>query len=160
HGWPVHIWLALAQGDDQEAGIPSGQVTDADMLGAALSRDARVNFHIAHRSVIGINVLRGPLVPWQRDMLRSGLDLEASWVVDARSGAGWRGGRAQPFTEWPAAINLSGRPVLAVDTPSGLDCDEGEPMGQTVRAAHTATFVAWKKGFVQPAAKPWLGEVH
>jgi NAD(P)H-hydrate epimerase len=50
--------------------------------------------------------------------------------------------------------------VLAVDIPSGLDCDTGQPLGPTVRADHTATFVALKKGFADPAAREWLGQVH
>jgi NAD(P)H-hydrate epimerase len=50
--------------------------------------------------------------------------------------------------------------VLAVDIPSGLDCDTGRPLGPTVRAHHTATFVAQKKGFAEPAAREWLGRVH
>jgi len=29
-----------------------------------------------------------------------------------------------------------------------------------VRATHTATFVAHKKGFLNPAARQWTGEVH
>jgi NAD(P)H-hydrate epimerase len=50
--------------------------------------------------------------------------------------------------------------VLAVDIPSGLDCDTGAPLGPTVRAHHTVTFVAQKKGFVNPAAREWVGTVH
>ena len=46
------------------------------------------------------------------------------------------------------------RRVLAVDIPSGLDCDTGEPFGPAVRADHTVTFVAQKKGFANPAAQP------
>jgi NAD(P)H-hydrate epimerase len=65
-----------------------------------------------------------------------------------------------PFEEVVGAINASGRPVLSVDIPSGLDCDTGEPLGPTIRATHTATFVAHKKGFQNSKAKPFLGEVH
>jgi NAD(P)H-hydrate epimerase len=50
--------------------------------------------------------------------------------------------------------------VLAVDIPSGLDCDTGQPLGPTIRAAHTVTFVAAKKGFATPMALEWLGQVH
>ena len=42
----------------------------------------------------------------------------------------------------------------------GGDCDTGEPLGPTVRATHTATFVAPKKGFLNPASQVWTGEVH
>ena len=51
-------------------------------------------------------------------------------------------------------------PVVAVDLPSGLDCDTGQPARHTVRADHTCTFVAMKIGFTQPAAKPFVGQVH
>ena len=50
--------------------------------------------------------------------------------------------------------------MLAVDIPSGLDCDTGRPLGPTVRAEHTATMAALKKGFMEPAAREWLGQVH
>ena len=42
----------------------------------------------------------------------------------------------------------------------GPRCDTGEPLGPTVRALHTATFAAAKKGFAQPEAAAWLGQVH
>ena len=57
-------------------------------------------------------------------------------------------------------MNASTNPVLAVDIPSGLDCDTGEALGAAVRARHTATFVACKKGFLNPASRAWTGEVH
>ena len=47
----------------------------------------------------------------------------------------------------------------AVDIPSGLDCDTGEPLGPTIRATHTATFVALKKGFLNQPSRGW-GSPH
>ena len=41
-----------------------------------------------------------------------------------------------------------------------MDCDTGAAAGACVRADVTATFVARKIGFDQPAAAQWLGEVH
>lgn len=49
--------------------------------------------------------------------------------------------------------------VLAIDVPSGLDCDTGEPLGECVRATRTITFVAPKIGFSNPNARTYLGEV-
>ena len=43
---------------------------------------------------------------------------------------------------------------------SGLDADTGQILGAAIRAEHTATLVALKKGFAHPAAQPWLGKVH
>ena len=57
-------------------------------------------------------------------------------------------------------INNSGVPVLAVDLPSGLDCDTGQPLGVCVRATHTATFVSRKLGFDAPGADQFTGQVH
>ena len=50
--------------------------------------------------------------------------------------------------------------MLAVDIPSGLDGDTGRPLGATVRAEHTGTFLALKAGFVQPESREWTGAVH
>jgi NAD(P)H-hydrate epimerase len=53
----------------------------------------------------------------------------------------------------------TGRLVVAVDVPSGLDCDTGEPSNATIRADWTITFVARKSGFSRPAAAPFVGRV-
>ena len=49
--------------------------------------------------------------------------------------------------------------VIALDLPSGLDCDTGEPAQDAVHADLTITFVAPKLGFDNPAAKPYLGQI-
>ena len=56
-------------------------------------------------------------------------------------------------------INDSGRPVLAVDVPSGLDCDSGEPLGSAVIATRTVTFVAFKPAMNVAAARKHFGQV-
>jgi NAD(P)H-hydrate epimerase len=84
----------------------------------------------------------------------------ADWVVDALFGSGLRGPVPAPFDRIIAAINAAPGRVLAVDVPSGLDSDTGRPAGPTVRAHHTATVAAPKKGFLEPTAAEWLGQVH
>jgi NAD(P)H-hydrate epimerase len=84
----------------------------------------------------------------------------AGWIVDALFGTGLSGPIAAPFDRVIAAINASGAHVLAVDIPSGLDCDAGEPLGLTVQADHTVTFVTAKAGFAKSAAAEWLGALH
>lgn len=85
---------------------------------------------------------------------------QADWIVDALYGTGLQGPVRSPMDRVIAAINNAGKQVLAVDIPSGLDADTGTPLGTAVRARHTATFVAVKKGFANSAALAWLGEVH
>ena len=57
-------------------------------------------------------------------------------------------------------MNGAGARRLAVDLPSGLDCDTGTPSDPTIQAHHTCTFVAPKIGFANPAAAECLGQVH
>ena len=56
-------------------------------------------------------------------------------------------------------INKSDKPVIAVDIPSGLDADTGEPLGTVVKATRTVTFALPKKGFANPEAKTFTGEL-
>jgi len=58
------------------------------------------------------------------------------------------------------AMNACGAPILALDVPSGLDCDTGEPLGPCVRASVTVTFVAEKTGFANPASRAFTGEIR
>jgi NAD(P)H-hydrate epimerase len=122
-----------------------------------LAGDAAINYHIIARLGLPVAVYAGPQV--DADKLRRELAL-AEWVVDALFGTGLTGPVRAPFDAVIDAINAASARVLAIDIPSGLDCDTGEPLGPTVRAKHTITFVAQKKGFANPAAQPWLGQVH
>lgn len=121
-----------------------------------LTGDAAVNYHVIARAGLKIDVRCDAS---DTEALRREL-AGRDWVVDALFGTGLKGPVRPPFDGIISAINDSGARVLAVDIPSGLDCDTGQPLGATVKALHTATFVALKKGFLEPAAKPWLGQVH
>lgn len=82
-------------------------------------------------------------------------------VVDALFGTGLQGLLRDDYRVLVEAINALSAPVLAVDIPSGLDCDAGRPLGAAVRADWTVTFVAVKKGFVAcPDAAQYTGQVH
>lgn len=111
---------------------------------AQLPPDAAINYAIARRC--------GLLAPWP--------DGFRGWIVDALFGTGLSRPLGPPYDTLIAAINASGNPVFAVDIPSGLDCDRGEPLSVAVQAHYTATFVALKRGFTRPAAAQWLGQVE
>jgi NAD(P)H-hydrate epimerase len=83
----------------------------------------------------------------------------ADWIVDALLGTGAVGNPRTPITSVIENLNASSARKLAVDLPSGLDCDTGIPGTPTFRADHTCTFVAPKVGFANPAAKEYLGTV-
>jgi NAD(P)H-hydrate epimerase len=119
---------------------------------AKLRGDALANYRILERS--GVQIRQCPdglVIPVLR---------EPDWIVDALLGTGAQGEPRPAMARAIAAINASQARVLAVDLPSGLDCDSGQPASHTVRASETCTFVAWKRGFSNPAARAYLGVVH
>lgn len=61
-------------------------------------------------------------------------------IVDALLGIGAQREVHGPVREAIHAINRSGVPVIAVDVPSGIDCDTGEELGDSVWALRTVTF--------------------
>ncbi len=81
-------------------------------------------------------------------------------VVDALLGTGVSGEVREPFRSAIEAINAQQAPVLAVDVPSGLDCDTGEPLGVAVRADRTVTFAVAKAGFTRSGAEAYTGPVE
>ena len=85
---------------------------------------------------------------------------KADWIVDALFGTGLTGPVRAPLDRVIELINASHKRVLAVDIPSGLDCDTGEPLGSAIRAEHTVTFIAPKIGFRNLAAAALTGKVH
>jgi NAD(P)H-hydrate epimerase len=82
------------------------------------------------------------------------------WLIDAVFGTGLQGVVQQPFSDILKQINESGAEIVSLDIPSGLDCDTGRPLGISVKADHTITFVGYKQGFLNPEAQPYLGQVH
>ncbi|HQY87830.1 MAG TPA: NAD(P)H-hydrate epimerase [Tepidisphaeraceae bacterium] len=87
-------------------------------------------------------------------------EIEAGAVqIDALLGTGASREVSGKIADAIACINGAALPVVAIDVPSGLDCDLGEPLGSAVRASVTITFVAPKVGFANPNATRYLGEV-
>jgi NAD(P)H-hydrate epimerase len=84
---------------------------------------------------------------------------DCALVVDAIGGTGVTGPLRDSQAIAVEQINSARRPVLAIDIPTGLDCDTGLPTGPCVRADVTVTFVAPKKGFAVPGADEFTGMV-
>ena len=70
----------------------------------------------------------------------------ADVIVDALLGTGLTSAVRAELVEAIEAINACGRPVFALDLPSGLNADNGAVMGAAVRADCTISFVALKTG--------------
>jgi len=84
---------------------------------------------------------------------------EGEVVVDALLGTGLHGEVRPEYAAAIRAINTCGRPVFALDVPSGLDSDAGVPLGETVRADSTVTFVGLKTGLLVGEGPEYTGTV-
>ncbi|TWT31560.1 Bifunctional NAD(P)H-hydrate repair enzyme Nnr [Blastopirellula retiformator] len=120
-----------------------------------ITGDAAVQLNIVQKAGLPLEIIPADVTDKTLDRLL----IDADWVVDALLGTGMQGDPRPPLDRIIQAINRSSAKRLAVDLPSGLDCDQGTPGDPTVDATVTATFVAPKKGFAAESAKPWLGEV-
>ena len=84
---------------------------------------------------------------------------EYNVIVDAIFGTGLRGEVREPVRTLIAKINDADMPVVSVDIPSGLSCDDGVVLGAAVKATKTVTFVAAKTGFFQECGQDYIGEL-
>lgn len=84
---------------------------------------------------------------------------DARLIVDAIFGTGLTKWPRDPFGVLADQINDSGVNVVAIDIPSGLDCDSGKPFGSCIVATETITFAAMKLGFANPESSRWSGRV-
>ena len=81
-------------------------------------------------------------------------------IVDAVGGTGIKGALRGDLAVAVEQINAAGKPVIAIDIPTGLDCDSGLPTKPTVKADLTVTMLARKKGFDAPESAEFTGEVR
>ena len=81
-------------------------------------------------------------------------------VCDALLGTGLDREPAGAYGEVIEAVNRAGRPVLAVDIPSGLQADTGVAPGRAVRADLTVTFIGNKRGLFTADGPDCAGAVH
>jgi NAD(P)H-hydrate epimerase len=82
----------------------------------------------------------GRCEPWSSALLGSDV------IVDALYGTGLARAVTGDAATMIEAVNASGRPVVAVDIPSGLHADSGAVLGVAVRASLTVTFIGRKLG--------------
>lgn len=120
--------------------------------------DAKINLDILERldePIELINMDSGDIRD-QVEKYAAGADM----IVDGIFGTGLSGQLTDEYKELIESINEQDCPILAVDIPSGLNCDTGEPLGASVRASCTVTFAAMKKGFVLAGAAEYTGDIY
>ncbi len=89
---------------------------------------------------------------WQIDTVGiDALDDAVAWaevLVDALLGTGSTGAPRDPYDRVIRAMNGAGKPVVALDGPSGVDFTTGAAAGDVVDADVTVTFGAPKRGLL------------
>jgi len=136
-----------------------GYTTEVILVGRSdeVKGDARINLDILEAMHFYVHEVDGPPDDILRE-LRPTL-LGADLILDALLGTGAEGQVREPYAGVIDAVNRAGKAVLAIDIPSGLDCDTGRPLGPTIRAARTVTMAAMKAGFRNPEAAAYTGQV-
>lgn len=80
-------------------------------------------------------------------------------IIDGIFGTGFRGGVDDPFAAVIRAMNNSGKRILSIDIPSGLDALTGRASGPCVKADVTVTFGLAKTGFVKNDGPKYTGRI-
>jgi len=122
-----------------------------------ISGDAKINLDIIEKMNIPIeqmDITTGTIAEQLEGYIAS-----CDMLIDAIFGTGLKGTLRPEYIELIDAASNQKIPVIAVDIPSGLDCDSGHPLGSAIKAVATITFVAVKQGFTFPAAKQYTGDV-
>jgi NAD(P)H-hydrate epimerase len=95
----------------------------------------------------------GRVEPWSPDLL------EADLIVDALYGTGLTRAPAGAAAAMLAAANACGRPIVAVDIPSGLHADSGAVPGIAAVAQLTVSFIGRKVGCYVGAGPEHVGRL-
>jgi len=121
-----------------------------------LKTDSQINFNI----LLGMKQKIINCEETEKFILRfPSLLAKADLVIDAIFGIGLISDVRKPYSEIIAFLNRSGKPILSVDVPSGLDGDTGKILGVAIKAQKTVTFVAPKIGFSKADGPKCCGEI-
>jgi len=125
---------------------------------SSLEGDAAANYRMLAGAGCPMRVLASE-ADW--DAALPGI-LDSTLVLDALLGTGLRGPAEGLILRIIRDLNsrFPHAAVVAVDIPSGLSSDSGDPVGESVRAAHTVTFTAPKAGLIFPPNCEAAGDLH
>ena len=81
-------------------------------------------------------------------------------IIDAMIGYGLKGDPRPDVAMYIKRVNASGKPILSLDAPSGLDTSSGTPGKLCVRAHSTLTLALPKVGLLSQSAKAVVGDLY
>jgi NAD(P)H-hydrate epimerase len=120
---------------------------------SVLAGEAKVNLSILRKTFVQIT---------PNASVRSLSDILA-WsdiIVDAMLGVGLSSPLKGVFAQAVELINASGKPVVAIDIPTGISADSGAVMGTAVKADITVTMALLKRGLVLLPGAEYAGAVR
>ncbi|MHB1001235.1 MAG: NAD(P)H-hydrate dehydratase [Armatimonadota bacterium] len=132
----------------------AGACIDLFLIGdpSSVKGDARINLDILLKTGMKVNTLNS--------ISDLDISLERSHaVIDAIFGTGLKGDVTGLAADVIDAVNSCGKPVIAVDIPSGLDADTGRIWGTCVEADYTVTFALPKIGLFTYPGADYAGKV-
>jgi NAD(P)H-hydrate epimerase len=113
--------------------------------------------HLSERHVEVLD-LTGSAADGQK--LDAALTARPALIVDGLFGIGINRPLSPEWVKLIQRINEARVPVMAVDVPSGLNADTGEPQGAAIRAALTLTVGAPKAGMLREPAWQFVGRLE
>jgi len=132
HNWGANVKVLLAKKAEKMTPVPCHQL---DIL-----------------SRMGIDIVVEPVVPPSSDT--------SNVIIDGLIGYSLKGapyGVTRDLIEW---ANEQDAPVLALDTPSGIDAASGTVFDPSIQAMATMTLALPKKGLRTPDAAALVGELY
>ncbi len=120
---------------------------------SAVTGEAKVNLSILRK--MDVEILQNALPRSLADII--------AWsdvIVDALLGVGLSSPLKGVYAKAVDLINASGRPVVAVDVPTGIDSDSGAVMGTAIKADLTVTMAFIKRGIVLHPGAEYAGVVR
>ena len=151
------VWLACGPGNNGGDGLQAaaflqsmGKHCHVSWAGAEHSMSTDTVRSLAQARQAGVH--------WcdKLDDVASEVDL----CIDAMLGLGSHGRAIEgQLAQWITQIGQHGAPVLAVDLPTGLNPDTGEPNKLAVRASHTLSLLTLKPGLFTGHGRDLCGQV-
>lgn len=133
---------------------------------ATLTGDAKVNFDILTKLLSAESLAKeqsSSILFADTKNIAAMLDgmqiSERGAIVDCLTGTGGYDAPRTPFDQGISWANKQPGSRIAIDIPSGLDCNTGQASEPTFLADQTLTMVATKTGFTKEGAKRYTGNV-
>ncbi len=130
HNWGARVEVALASSVHELKDVPAKQL-------------------------LILHVMKIPILEASTTVKMKDFEL----IIDALLGYNQKGDPRGRTAQLVSMANDSGKPILALDIPTGLDPDDGSPHEPCVKATQTLTLAFPKSGLLNKHAKTYVGQL-